>query len=115
MIFSSRLSLGELIELCRVLRHYLSAGLSLPDAFRQQAKDGPARVRAAAGRITRRLEHGDALEDALTGESAAFPPLMLALASVGEHTGMLPEVCADMEKFYLQQQQLRRAFLAAIW
>jgi type II secretory pathway component PulF len=113
MIISRRLALADLIELSRVMRHYLGAGLSLLDVFRQQAKRGPLRIRATAGRIAQQLEAGGDLEAALASERDVFPPLMLALASVGEHSGMLPEVFGDLEKYYLQQQQLRRSFLAA--
>jgi type IV pilus assembly protein PilC len=113
-MFSSRLSLSVLIELCRVLRHYLGAGLALPDVFRQQEKRGPAAVRPVAGRIARVLEDGDSLEDALKPETPYFPPLFISLASVGERTGNLPEVFAELERFYLRQQQLKRSFLARI-
>lgn len=116
MFFSRRLASAELIELCRVLRHYLGAGLSLPDVFGQQAKRGSVRIRAAAGRIAQQLAAGGDLESALAAERGVFPPLVLALASVGEQSGMLPEVFADLEKYYLQQQKLRRSFwTAAAW
>jgi type IV pilus assembly protein PilC len=113
-MFSSRLPLKSLIELCRVLRHYLGAGLTLPDVFRQQAKRGPAPVRDMAARVADALEQGDALEDALKREAKMFPPLFLSLGSVGERTGMLPEVFADLEKYFLRQKQLRERFLAQI-
>ena len=45
MLFSSRLSLSNLIELCRSLRHYLGAGLPIVDAFRQQANKGALAIR----------------------------------------------------------------------
>jgi type II secretory pathway component PulF len=112
MLLSSRLSLSDLIELCRSLRHYLGAGLPLVDAFRQQAKRGRARVRPVAGRIAAALEVGDSLEDALQRENHAFPPLMQALARVGEQSGMLAEVFAELEKYYARQQKLWRHFLA---
>jgi type II secretory pathway component PulF len=111
-MFSSRLPLSALIELCRVLRHYLGAGLALPDVFRQQEKRGPSAVRAAAGRIAGSLETGDALEQALKKEAKLFPPLFLSLASVGERTGMLPEVFSELEKYYLRQKKLRQTFIA---
>lgn len=111
MLLSSRLSLSDLIELCRSLRHYLGAGLPLVDAFRQQAKRGRARVRPVAERIVAALESGDSLEDALHHEDRAFPPLMQALARVGEQTGMLAEVFAELEKYYVRQQKLWRQFL----
>ena len=114
MLFGSRLPLSSLIELCRVMRNYLGAGLTLVDVFRQQAAKGPAPVRPVAGRIALVLEHGGGLEEALKRESAAFPPLLLALAGVGEQTGMLPEVFAELEKYYLRQRQLRRQFLSSI-
>jgi type IV pilus assembly protein PilC len=114
MLFSARLPLSSQIELCRVLRHYLGAGLTLRDVFRQQAKRGTARLRPVAARIAGHLERGEGLEDALKREGNVFPPLFLALASVGEQTGMMPEVFGEIEKFLQRSQQLRRDFIARI-
>jgi type IV pilus assembly protein PilC len=112
MLFSSRLSLASVIELCRVCRHYLGSGLTLRDVFRQQATRGPGRVRAAASRISAELEEGGSLEYAMKRQGNVFPPLMTSLVSVGEQTGMLPEVFTELEKYYVRQQQLRRQFIA---
>jgi type II secretory pathway component PulF len=112
MPFPSRLSLSSLIELCRVLRHYVGGGLSLVEVFRQQASRGPGGVRPVAGRIAAVLEGGGSLQQALKREEAAFPPLFLALAGVGEQTGMLPEVFGELERYFQGQQALRRQFLA---
>lgn len=112
MLGSSRLSLSDVIEICRSLRHYLGAGLTLVDAFRHQAKSGAARVRPVAGRIAAALEQGDSLEETLQREQAAFPPLFLSLARVGEHTGMLAEVFGEMEKYFLRQRKLWRQFVS---
>ena len=61
-------------------------------------------------------EEGGALEDALKRENNVFPPLLTAMAVVGEQTGMLPEVFTELEKYYVRQQQLRRTFLGrATW
>jgi type IV pilus assembly protein PilC len=111
MFLSSRLTLSDLIEMCRSLRHYLGAGLPIVVAFRNQAKRGAARVRPPAGRIAAALESGDSLEDALEREKALFPSLFVALARVGEHAGMLAEVFAELEKYYLRQRKLWRQFL----
>lgn len=108
----SRLSLSSLVELCRVLRHYLGAGLSLEEVFRQQATRGPAAVRPIAARVALVLRKGGSLEKALSQEERHFPPLFLSLARVGERTGMLPEVFADLEQYFLGQQQLRRRFVS---
>ncbi len=113
-MFSSRLPLKTMIELCRVLRHYLKSGLSVVDVFKQQAKRGPSVLRPIASRITDAVESGEALEDALKQEAAYFPPLFVSLASVGEHTGMLPEIFHELEQYYARQLALRRDFVARI-
>ncbi len=116
MPFTSRLSLSSLIDLCRVMRHYLGGGLSLVEVFRQQEKNGPASIQPLAGRVAVALERGTSLSEALKREEAAFPPLLLSLASVGEQTGMLPEVFGELEKYFQRQLALRRQFLArATW
>ena len=107
---TASLPLSSLIELCRSLRHYLGAGLSLVDVFRQQAKRGPVPVRRVAESIVEDLEQGHDLEHALQPYQNSFPPLFLALASVGEQSGNLPEVFAELEKYFTLQQQLRRQF-----
>jgi type IV pilus assembly protein PilC len=110
MLFSTQLSAASLAGLCHVLRHTLDAGITLRDAFRQQATRGDPTVRPAAERIRRHLEHGDSLETALAGEKESFPPLFIAMAQVGEQTGRLPEVFAELEKYYQLQEKLRRTF-----
>jgi type II secretory pathway component PulF len=113
MIVSSRLSLSSLIELSRALRHYLSSGLMLRDAFREQAKRGAAGVRPVAARIAAELDQGHDLQHALEREANIFPPIFGALAGVGEATGMLPEVFDELEKYFVRQQSLRRQFIAS--
>jgi type IV pilus assembly protein PilC len=108
------LPLSALIELCRSLRHYLAAGLSLVDVFRQQATRGPAALRSVAADIVANLERGHDLEYVLNRHKERFPPLLLSLASVGEQSGNLPEIFAELEKYFKLQQQLRRQFWSQI-
>jgi type IV pilus assembly protein PilC len=110
MFFSKRLPLSSLIDLCRTLRHYLGAGLQLVAVFQQQALKGQPVLRSLAGRIALELKSGNSLKQALKSEQAYFPPLFVSMVSVGEDTGMLPEVCAEMEKFFTRQQKLQRHF-----
>lgn len=111
-MLSTRIPLQSLIELCRVLRHSLGAGMTLVTVFRQQAERGSAGVRPLAQRITQALQRGDRLQDALAHESARFPPLFLALAKVGEETGHLPEMFGELEKYYRTQHLLHRRLRA---
>jgi type II secretory pathway component PulF len=73
---------------------------------------GPAAARPPMRRIKLALDQGESLQTALNEEAASFPPLFLALASVGEETGQLPEIFGELEKYYLLQQKLRRQLLS---
>ena len=83
-MFSSRLPLSALLEMCRSLKHYLGAGLTLVDAFEHQSKTGPAAMRELAGRMAVDLRKGDSLESASKKQANRFPPMFLSLAAVGE-------------------------------
>lgn len=110
MLFSQGLSLSELIALCRVLRHNLGAGLTLRKVFQQQAERGTGGIRPVARRILETIEQGDGLQDAVHKERDAFPPLFLAMVSVGEETGHLPEIFGELENYFTLQLRLRRQF-----
>lgn len=114
MPFGARIKLKDLIELCRTLRHNLGAGLTLHDVFRQQARRGPVSLRPRADRIRRGVEQGDSLQICLEREDKYFPYLFLALATVGEESGNLPDVFAELEKYYRLQQRLWRQFISQI-
>jgi type II secretory pathway component PulF len=108
----AKIPLANLAELCRALRHSLGAGLTLRDVFRQQLERGPSSVRPVAARMRSSLDQGESLAVALEQERRAFPPLFLALASVGEETGNLPEIFGELEKYYALQVKLRRQLIS---
>ena len=112
MLFSSQLPLSDLAFLSRVLRHNLSAGLSLLDVFRQQSERGPAAVRPVARGVAESLQAGESLISALEATQGAFPPLFLSLTRVGEETGRLPEVFKELEHYFYLEQKLRRQFIS---
>src|SRR5262249_2928799 len=60
------------------------------------------------------LSAGWSFQDALAKQQKVFPSLFLALASVGEESGNLPEVLNELEKYYQVQQKLRREFVSEI-
>lgn len=104
------LSLSSLIDLCRALRHSLGAGIPIVKVFGQQARSGLPALRPLAARIHEDLERGDSLEAALQRQAAAFPPLFVSLATVGEQAGQLPEIFGELERYFLLRQRLRRQF-----
>jgi type IV pilus assembly protein PilC len=107
-MFSQRLSASELVGLCRTLRHQLAAGLPIVRVLRQQSERGPGAVRALAGRLLVQIESGEAMGAALAREANVLPPLFIAMGPLADETGHLPEVLAELERYYLLEQQLRR-------
>ncbi len=106
--------LSALVDLCRSLRHYLGAGLSLLDVFRQQAKRGPAALRGVTGVIAKDLGKGRGLEEALNKHRDVFPPLFIALTVAGEQSGSLPEIFTELESYFRLRQRLRRQLWAQL-
>ena len=110
-MFEPSLSTQNLIDLCRVLRHNLSAGLTLRHVFRQQASGGSRAVRPLAARVLEAIDKGENLSAALDAEKDRLPPLLLAMVKVGEQTGHLPEIFHTLEQHYLLEQKLRRQII----
>ncbi len=54
------------------------------------------------------------MSQALTRESAYFPPLLVQLAKVGVETGHLPEVLRELERYYRFQVTLRQRLIQQI-
>jgi type II secretory pathway component PulF len=113
-VFSNRLPLSALIEHCRALRHMLEAGLTMAQAMKHQAKTGPAAFRPVAKRLAESLEQGEDLQSALKEVSDRFPPLYLAIGSVAEETGTLPEALRELENFFTLQLSLWKKFISQI-
>lgn len=109
-MFSRRLSLADLIDLCRVLRHQLAAGLTIQRVLEQQSQRGRRSFRAMAGRISDAIRQGSSLADAFDKEQDAFPPLFLAMVKVGESTGHNAEIFGELERYFELELQLRRQF-----
>jgi type IV pilus assembly protein PilC len=114
MLLFRTLRLPDLIELCRSMRYPLNSGLTLVDVMDLLSNRGTARIRPVAARILKDLKSGWSLRDALVNVGNVLPPLFVSLATVGEETGNLPEVLAELEAYYTLRQKLRREFLDQI-
>ena len=113
-LFKRRLSIADLIELCRSLRFCLASGVTLHDAMALLSIHGTPRLRGVASEMTKELESGTSFRDSLEKHSDVFPRLFLSLSEVGEESGKLPEAIGELERYYEMQQQMRRAFITDI-
>jgi type IV pilus assembly protein PilC len=114
MFFSRRLSIKDLIDLCRSMRYSLASGLTLRDVMDLLNTNGPPRLRPVAAQISKELKAGWSLQDSIAKQASVFPPIFLALVTVGEESGNLPEVLSELEKYYVVQRKLRREFIDQI-
>jgi type IV pilus assembly protein PilC len=114
MIVWNRLSTASLIELCRALRYSLSSGLTLRDAMNLLAREGTSGIRKPCTRIAELLQAGWSFQEALEKQGSTFPTMFVALATVGEESGNLPEVMGELERYYLAQQKFKRDFVSGV-
>lgn len=116
MLFSSRISIGDLLWWCRALHHGIDVGFSPGKVLQKQSKSGPYRARELAARIAGRLGKGSSLEDALAPDRECFPGLFVELVAVGEQTGRLTETFAELERHFEMVLTARKDFhRALIW
>jgi type IV pilus assembly protein PilC len=113
-MFSRKLTLPSLIDLCRSMRYALNSGLMLRDVMDLMANKGTSQVRPVAAKVRDDLKAGWSLHDALQKQENVFPPLFVALCAVGEESGKLPEVLSELERYYVMRQKLRRDFMGQI-
>ena len=114
-LLSPRIRIKPLAGLCRRLATVLGAGIDLRTAWKREADRVSGRVaRGRFGEVGQAIAQGDGLAEALSATDDYFPPLFCELVDVGEQTGHLSEVLAQLADHYQDQVQLRRTFLAAI-
>ncbi len=111
MLFSSRISLSTMVNLCQAFRVADSAGLPIARVFEMQAQRGPIATRPILTKIAARLKQGDSLEDALAAEGTRFPTLFTTMVTVGEQTGNSPEIFRELERYYREQLTLKRQLI----
>lgn len=91
--------------LCRNLRQPLEGGLSWPQTARLLARH--RRWRRLGELLLERLAQGERPADVLAAYRPTLPTLFLAMTSMGEETGRLPETLRALEDYYRLQEQLR--------
>ncbi len=115
MLFSPQMTIKRLAELCRRLATSLEAGIDVRTVWAREAERASGRAaRSRLELISREIAAGETLTHALAGTGDYFPLLFRELAEVGEQTGHLDRVFAQLADHYQERIKLRRNFLAAI-
>jgi|SRR3989304_3170576 len=114
MFFSPRISTRELARLCHRLAISTEAGIDARRIWSRETEQAREPIRSRLDIISRAVNEGNSLQDALMDTGDFFPLMFRELVAVGEHTGGLDKVFAQMAEHYEYRLKLRRQFLAAI-
>jgi type IV pilus assembly protein PilC len=109
----SLLSTRELIGLCRRVATLLRSGVDVRRVWDSETQHGSSRSRRAALTILEHVKQGETISAGMRA-SGAFPPVMLAMVEIGDHTGKLDEALFKLAEHYEHQVRLQRQFLLGI-
>ncbi len=114
-LFTPRIGLRELAQLCRRLAIALSSGIEVRRVFEREASDTRSLLlRSRMREISDAVARGDSVAEGMALAGDFFPPLVHELVDVGEHTGHLAEIFRHLAEHYEEQLRLKRSFLSSI-
>ncbi|MDD2891723.1 MAG: type II secretion system F family protein [Candidatus Gracilibacteria bacterium] len=97
------------------LSNFLSSGIDLKSAFsivHKQIKN--PKLKMIVNEIRLNLDHGLSISDTLKQYKKYFDPLIISLMEVGEKTGALPKVLAELEVSLLESIELKSKIRGAM-
>lgn len=98
----------EIWQFINKLSNFLNSGIDLKTAFsivHKQIKN--PKLQRVVGDVRANLDHGLSISDTLRQHSKYFDPLIIALIEVGEKTGTLPRVIAELEGTLLENIEIK--------
>lgn len=107
------ISTKRLAEFCRRGATSFRAGLDVRQMFQREAGIGPPGQRQRMADISRRVDAGETVGEALAAQKY-FPPLAIEMINVGEQTGKLERVLKQLAEHYENLLSLRRVFLMGL-
>jgi type II secretory pathway component PulF len=113
-MFSPRISANQLIGLCRRMSTALEAGIDARTAWTREAGRATGALKRRLLDISDGINQGYSLSDSLPPTGDYFPTIFREMIAVGEQTGHIDSVFAQLADHYQTQVTMRRTFLAAI-
>jgi type II secretory pathway component PulF len=114
MIFSPRIQLKPLAQLCRRLATATRAGLDDRRIWRDEAQRGGPAQRAALGEVRDSLAQGQSIADALLHTGDYLPAMFQQVVAIGEASGSLDRAYRRLAEHYEHMLAARRSLLAAL-
>ncbi len=114
MLFSPRISTRELAQLCRRLSISVDAGIDARTMWGKEVQRATGQLRSRLEIISQAVNQGESLRNALRGTGEFFPVLFREMVDVGEQTGKLEAIFAQLADQCQEKLKLRRLFLGVI-
>jgi type II secretory pathway component PulF len=114
MLFSAQIDTKPLADLCHRLGMSFEAGIDARTIWKREAERAHGQMRQHLSTISDATNHGESLADALGQTGDYFPRLFREMVDVGEQTGRLDAVLAQLSDHYQNQIILRRQFWSSI-
>ena len=114
MLFSPRIRLKPLAQLCHRLAIATNAGLDDRKIWSDEAQRGSRSQQEAAGVIRDELAAGNSLSEALPKTGEFFPQLFRDMAAIGETSGQLGRTYRRVAQHYDKTLAARRAFMSRL-
>ncbi len=113
-MFGSQIGLKPLEGLCRRASVSLEAGIDARTVWSREATGAAGPLHRHLTDISDAVNEGESLTDALAETGEFFPAVFREMCQVGEQTGHLDTVLAQLAEHYHAQLNMRRIFLGAI-
>ena len=113
-MFSPRIHLKSLAQLCRRMATATRAGLEDRKIWRSEAERGGAWQRAAVNRVSDALSRGESVGDALADTGEYFPLMFRQVVALGDSTGQLDRAYRRLAEHYEHMLAARQTLMQAL-
>lgn len=105
----------DLIFMLAQLSTYLKAGISLEESIKILTKQFKKKsYQLVLNSVAYDLSTGKTLSEALEKQGKAFPNILINMVKAAEMTGELPETLDDMEEYFTEMEETRKAMITAM-
>jgi type IV pilus assembly protein PilC len=113
-MFSPRIRLKPLAQLCRRLATATRAGLEDRRIWQSESERGGRAQRAAVAQVSDALARGDSIGDAIARTGGYFPVMFRQIVALGDATGTLDRVYRRLAEHYEHMLAARRTMTSAL-
>ncbi len=114
IIFGELLRKSAIARFSRTLSTLVSSGVPMLDSLEITSRTtGNAIIEDSIMHARQRVSEGKTLADSL-GETKQFPPMVIQMINVGEHTGTLDNMLSKIADFYEEEVEITIAGLLSL-